>query len=79
MLRVKVHIGVSRGQPGIKLHRNVLRLPNLEGQTPDQKSNTGVEGHVKVSQGQAGVKLLRNALGLPNLPGRTPDHHVGSD
>ena len=66
------------GQPGVKLPRNALWLPDLVGRTPDRKLEHcgGQKGHVGVSQGQSEVKLLRHAVWLPDLTGRTSDQSV---
>ena len=35
---VKGHVGVNRGQPGVKLLRNALWPPNLVGRTLDRSA-----------------------------------------
>ena len=60
---VQGHAGVNWSQSGVKLLRNTLWQPNLEGRTPDWKEYiAGVKGHVGsagVSWGQPEVKSLK--------------------
>ena len=50
--------GVNQGQPGVKMLRNALWLPNLVGRT-QVLCNAGVEGHVGQMGGSTGDQIAQ--------------------
>ena len=59
---IKGYIGIVRGQPEVKLLRNVLWPPNLVELLTRAVCVGGVKSHTGGTQSQPKVKLLRNVV-----------------
>ena len=71
---VKGHVGLSRGQPEVKLLKNAPWLPNLVGRTPNQSvMHCWGQMSCRGQPGSTSIQIAQTALWSPNLVGRTPD------